>query len=187
MIRFHRRPLPVAGSAGARTSTCVRPTQSLSQPSQHRKAARACPYYHPTLPEPDLTRWVPFYMCYFHAHNRPPFMRINQSFLTVTSMPRRTTRTSAVLRHRHQVQTRSLFISLSFAPYHRAPFTPSFADGGVQRSLALYLLAFPPAFPPCVVESHLSPTPRHHCHSFTALAHDDHSFGSSPVRRPPFD
>ena len=89
-----------------------------------------------------------FYMCYFYAHNRPPFMRINQSFLTVTSMPRRTTRTSAVLRHRHQVQTRSLFISLSFAPYHRAPFTPSFADGGVQRSLALYLLAFPPLFPP---------------------------------------
>ena len=37
------------------------------------------------------------------------------------------------------------------------------------------------------VESHLSPTPRHHCHPFTALARDDHSFGSSPVRRPPFD
>ena len=89
-----------------------------------------------------------FYMCYFHVRNRPPFMRINQSFLTVTSIPRRTTRTSAVLRHRHQVQRRSLFISLSFAPYHRAPFTPSFADGGVQRSLALYLLAFPPAFFP---------------------------------------
>ena len=156
----HRRPLPVAGTAGARLSTGARPPQSPSPPSQHRKAARACPYYHPTLPEPDLTRWVPFYMCYFHAHNRPPFMRINQSFLTVTSMPRRTTRTSAVLRHRHQVQTRSLFISLSFAPYHRAPFTPSFADGGVQRPLALYLLAFPP----CVVESHLSPTPRHQHH-----------------------
>merc|ERR1711871_827892 len=118
----------------------------MGQPAP--KGARACSYHRPTLPEPDLTRWVPFYTCYFYAHSRPPFMRMNQSFLTVTSIPRRTTRTSAVLRHRHQVQTRSLFISLSFAPYHRAPFTASFADGGVQRSLALYLLAFPPAFPP---------------------------------------
>ena len=89
-----------------------------------------------------------FYMCYFYAHSRPPFMRINQSFLTVTSIPRRTTRTSAVLRHRHQVQTRSLFISLSFAPYHIAPFTPSFADGGYRDHSLFTCLLFPLLFPP---------------------------------------
>ena len=89
-----------------------------------------------------------FYMCYFYAHSRPPFMRINQSFLTVTSIPRRTTRTSAVLRHRHQVQTRSLFISLSFAPYHRAPFTPSFADGGYRDHSLFTCLLSPLLSPP---------------------------------------
>ena len=123
------------------------------------------------------------------ARARASAERLFRRVRSVTSLTRRTTRTSAVLRHRNQVQTRSLFISLSFAPYHRAPFTPSFADGGVHRSLALYLLAFPPAFPPCVLESHLTPTPSHQPHPFlcpSALAHDAPPFGSSPVRRPPF-
>ena len=62
-------------------------------------------------------------------------------------------------------RSRSLFDSISFAPYRRAPFTPTFADGGVQRSLAHDLPYFPCMAPPWLRatshrshQSHLTPT-----------------------------
>ena len=92
---------------------------------------------------------------YFNAHYHPPFMQTaSNHFLSllqcsgVLPVLRRFCEIGIMLR------SRSLFISLSFAPYHRAPFTPSFADGGVQRPLALCLPYFPR-----MVESHLTPTP----------------------------
>ena len=53
-------------------------------------------------------------------------------------------------------RSRSLFVSISFAPYRRAPFTPTFADGGVQRSLAPALALFP-LYGSSMAQSHLTP------------------------------
>ena len=56
------------------------------------------------------------------------------------------------------LRERSLVVFFQLRSVSCAPFTPAFADGVVQRSLALYLpLAL--ICSPCMAESHLTPTP----------------------------
>ena len=111
---------------------------------------------------------------YFYAHYHPPLIQTaSNHFLSllqysgVLPVLRRFCDIGIMLR------SQSLFISLSFAPYHRDPFTPSFADGGVQRpALAL--------FPPYLVESHLTPTPIRRILQVPVTSHTGPSERSSP-------